>query len=236
MKRVPAQASIAFSRKEKVAHRQWSERVQGKRVRRGPGRPKSKNAGVSHHGRAKLSPKSALHVTLKVRKHVPNLRTRRRFSVIKKTFVRFCSGSGFRLVRFSVMSNHLHLVVEADSKQALSQGMQKVLHSISRRLNALNVVEQGGRVSTKTGSYSELRGWLGSVFLDRYHAHLLKTPTEMQNAVRYVLQNAEHHQVRGEGVHDYTSSVESDVKLVEKPLGFLLLRACNEYLPARRKR
>ena len=33
----------------------------------------------------------------------------------------------------------------------------------------------------------------GKVFLDRYHAHVLKTPREVRNVVRYVLENFRHH-------------------------------------------
>jgi len=181
---------------------------------------------------------------------VPNLRSRRRFSAIKKAFVRFCgvAGSGFRLVHFAVLSNHIHFVVEADSKRALSMGMQKLLHSISRRLNALNVFEHGGRVSTKQGSYKKIFGWLGRVFSDRYCSHLLKTPTEMSNAVQYVLTNAEHHYggatTRGTGTRStqpdpFTSlGVNAEVSpkarggaftVVVEPRGFLLARACKQY-------
>ena len=232
MKRPPAQASLGFTRQDKVRHRQWSERAQGKKVRRGPGRPKSKTSGVSHLKRPELAEKSAVHVTLKVRKHVPNLRSRRRFSVIKKAFVRFCTGQGFRLVRFSVLSNHMHFVLEADSKKALSLGMQKLSHSISRRLSALNVRENGGKVSTKAGKYTESKGWLGKVFADRYHAHVLKTPTEMQHAIRYVLQNAEHHHVynvNAEIVDEFCSAAKGNVGLTTSPLGYLLRRACDAY-------
>ena len=33
----------------------------------------------------------------------------------------------------------------------------------------------------------------GSVFSDRYHAHVLKTPREVRNALNYVLHNAARH-------------------------------------------
>jgi hypothetical protein len=36
----------------------------------------------------------------------------------------------------------------------------------------------------------------GRVFADRYHAHVLKTPREVRNALAYVLRNASHH-----GIH-----------------------------------
>jgi putative transposase len=183
-----------------------------------------------------LGEKSALHITLKATHAVPNLRARRRFAVIKNAFVKFCAPQelGFRLIHFAVLSNHVHFVVEADSKRALSMGMQKLLHSISRRLNALSVHEHGGRQSTKAGSYRDLEGWLGRVFADRYHAHLLRSPTEMHNAVRYVRNNADKHYRFGEvyaqssGVDPFSSFAVSDVVVTDTARGFLLGRVCEQ--------
>ncbi len=240
MKRIPAQGLLPLGRKERVMNRQWRERTSGKKVRRGPGRPKAKDAGVSHRARPELRPQSALHVTLRTSARVPNLRARRRFNAIKRAFVR-CSAPealGFRLVHFAVLSNHVHFVVEADSKRALSMGMQKLLHSISRRLNALSLREHGAeqRAPLRGGGYRALEGWLGRVFSDRYHAHLLRTPTEMARAVRYVLQNADHHyaatalgRARDGAPDPCTSLGASEPGLTAKPHGFLLLRACKRY-------
>jgi len=196
MKRVPLQRTLPLGRKEKVLHRQWRQRASGQKVGRGPGRPKAKHkTGVSHQPRPELKKHSALHISVRVNRAVPNLRTLRRYAVIKQAFVKFCAPSelGFRLIHFAVLGNHLHFVVEADSKHALSRGMQKLCHSISRRLNALSLREHGVSQSTKAGPFSDLKGWLGRVFSDRFHAHLLKSPTEMQRALHYVRTNAEHH-------------------------------------------
>jgi REP element-mobilizing transposase RayT len=235
-KRVPRQGILPLDKKDKLANRQWRERASGSKVGSLPGRPRSKGSGVSHHRRPVLEEKSALHITLKATRAVPNLRARRRFAVIKNAFVKFCAPKelGFRLIHFAVLSNHVHFVVEADSKRALAMGMQKLLHSISRRLNALSLHEHGGRQSTKTGSYRELEGWLGRVFADRYHAHLLSSPTEMQNAVRYVRNNADRHYRFGEvyaqrrGVDPFSSFAVSDVVVTDKARGFLLGRVCEQ--------
>ena len=39
----------------------------------------------------------------------------------------------------------------------------------------------------------------GKVFTDRYHAHVLRTPREVRNALVYVLQNARRHGARLRG-------------------------------------
>jgi putative transposase len=85
---------------------------------------------------------------------------------------------GFRLVQFSVQADHLHLIAEADDSRALSRGMRALGIRIARRLN---------RVLRRTGR----------VFVGRFHARQLKTPTEVRNALRYVLNNAQHHGRRG---------------------------------------
>jgi REP element-mobilizing transposase RayT len=79
-----------------------------------------------------------------------------------------------RLIEFSVLGNHLHLIVEADSNLALSQGMQGLAIRIAKALN-------------------RVMGRRGRVFADHYHARLLRTPTELVDAIAYVLGNAQHH-------------------------------------------
>jgi hypothetical protein len=81
---------------------------------------------------------------------------------------------GMRLVEFAVLSNHLHLVCEADDERALARGIKGLCVRIARALNRL---------------------WnrVGSVFSDRYHAHVLRTPREVRNALNYVLHNAALH-------------------------------------------
>jgi hypothetical protein len=81
-----------------------------------------------------------------------------------------------------VQSNHLHLIVEAADERALSRAMQGLAVRIARRLN--------GRT-----------GQRGQVFPERYHAHALKTPREVRNALVYVLHNnRRHHTGRGRPV------------------------------------
>jgi len=234
MKRIPGQTLLPFGRSERVVNRQIRERAAGKKVRAGLGRPK-KDGSVSHQARAAIGVNTSVLVTLKATALVPTLRSRRRYAVIKQAFVKYCASvDGFRLVHFAVLSNHVHFVCEADSRRALSMGLQKLLHSISRRLNALNVKERGGRVSTLGGSYRDLSGWIGSIFTERYHEHVLKTPTEMANAVRYVTTNAvKHYGTTGASataVNDAFTSCDATLRaephpLVARACGFLMRRA-----------
>jgi REP element-mobilizing transposase RayT len=80
----------------------------------------------------------------------------------------------FRVVHFSIQSNHLHLIVEASDKDSLSRGMQGLTVRLARAVNRALSVQ-------------------GTVFADRYHAHELKTPRETRAALLYVLQNWAKH-------------------------------------------
>jgi len=82
---------------------------------------------------------------------------------------------GFRLVHFSVQRDHLHLLVEAADRRALSRGVQGLSIRLARAINR--------RLQRH-----------GKVFADRYHARALKTPRAVHWALRYVLLNARKHE------------------------------------------
>ena len=85
-----------------------------------------------------------------------------------------CERNGMRICEFSMQSNHIHLLVEADGNEGLSRGMQGLLVRLARRLN---------------------RHWQrrGTVFPDRYHAVAITCPKQARNTLAYVLNNARKH-------------------------------------------
>ena len=85
-----------------------------------------------------------------------------------------CERFGMRLVHHSVQGNHIHLIVEADDARSLGRGMQGLCIRIAKGLN-------------------RMLGRVGSVFADRFHAHVLKTPSEVRRALAYVLNNWRKH-------------------------------------------
>src|SRR5687768_8474091 len=102
-------------------------------LRRGAGQQRA-SSGRRASAAAPKQPGVLMHMrAVRATKAVPNLRSRRRYAAIRNAFVKFAAPDtlGFRLIHFAVLSNHVHFVVEADSKHALSRGMQKLLHSIS---------------------------------------------------------------------------------------------------------
>src|SRR5882757_6289028 len=197
--RLPRQLALPVGRRERALNRQIGQRARGESVRPGPGRPRKPGA-VSHAARPELAVNEALHITLKVKPGLPNLRSGGRFRAVRAGLRAFRTfdlqeeggSKGFRLVHFAVLGDHIHLIVEADSKLALSRGMQKLTMSLSRRLNALSVRRWGGNLRPR-GALSVRPGWVGKVFRQRYHARSLRTPTETRNAIAYVLFNADRH-------------------------------------------
>jgi len=148
----------------------------GKRARAGR-RPVGAKALVSHAARGPHASRHPVHVTLRMRDEVWNLRTRRCYRVIERAFYAGAERLGIRLTHYSVQGNHLHLVVEALDGQALSRGVQGLCVRIARGLN-------------------RLMGRKGKVFADRFHSHVLRTPREVRNAIAYVLGNARVHALR----------------------------------------
>ena len=121
-----------------------------------------------------------MHVTLRMAPEVYNLRSRRSFRTIERALRLGADRFDVRMTSFSVQGNHIHLLVEAPSRATLARAMKGFSVRLARGLNKM--MQRKGRV-------------LG----DRYHAHVLRTPTEVAHAIRYVRDNARKHAAeRGE--------------------------------------
>jgi REP element-mobilizing transposase RayT len=154
--------------------------------RRGAGRkPRGRLALVSHKARPQFSKPTPAHVTVRVRKHVWNLRSKRAWTRIRDVLAASCGRLGLRLIQFSIQGNHIHLIVEASRHQDLSRGMQGLSVRIAKALNAM--------MKRK-----------GAVFADHYFSRLLKSPTQLVSAIKYVLGNHTHH-FGQKGVDPYSS-------------------------------
>jgi REP-associated tyrosine transposase len=155
--------------------------------RKGAGRkPQSDRPRVSHRPRPTLASRFPVHVTLRLRPNLPSLRRLAVRRVIESAFLAAKDRNGLRLIQYSIQSNHLHLVVEANDRASLSRGLQGLLVRLARGLN-------------------RLWGRKGSVFSDRFHAHILRTPREVRAALAYVLLNARKHGIPIVGLDPYSS-------------------------------
>src|SRR3954468_1059241 len=170
-----------FMRQVELEFRTWGGR------RKGAGRPKSKGSGVPHVPRPALAGRRfPVHATWRMAEGVWNLRSRRSWAALAPALYGGGQREDFRVIHFAIMGNHIHLMVEASDRMRLARGLQGLGVRMAVRLNRLR--KRGGRV-------------VG----DRYHARILKTPTEVRNVRHYLLTNAQKHYQLPPGPDLYTS-------------------------------
>ena len=147
------------------------------------------------------------HVTVRVTKGTFNLRSQLGFPIVREALGRIRANEQFRLVHFSVQHNHVHMIVEADGRRVMSNTLRRVLSRIARELN-------------------RVMGTSGARFVDRYHEHILRTPTETRNALIYVIGNRAVHLARwGKSPRSHLDPCSSLVldDLIQPPKSWLLL-------------
>lgn len=134
-----------------------------------------------------------MHVTLRAR--IAPLRSQVVFPNVRLALVRASrrDPGRFRIVHFSAQRDHLHLVVEATDKRALSSGMRSVAIRIALYVN-------------------ELLSRRGPLWAERWHGRALATPREVRAAIVYVLANFRKHARRalGPGLDPYSSAALFD--------------------------
>jgi hypothetical protein len=101
-----------------LRRRSWGGR------RPGAGRkPSGHRGGVPHRIRPAHHAHHPLHVTLRARDGLPSLRAESVFPALRRSLGQASRG-GLRLLQFSVQRDHVHLIVEAADRRALSRGLQ----------------------------------------------------------------------------------------------------------------
>jgi REP element-mobilizing transposase RayT len=153
--------------------------------RNGAGRTSNRAKGlrtrVPHRAREKITRHTPLHVTLRIEAGVGWLRRRDCYRAVRRAMVTAQARlETFRICHVSIQANHVHLIVEANDRAALTSGMTGFLVSAAKRLNAA--------IGRRTGTRRR-----GRVFADRYHTELLTSPTQTRNAIAYVINNWRHH-------------------------------------------
>ena len=159
--------------------RRGADRKRRRRKKPGP-KPKAR-AGSRHKVRPELKARNPVHVVLRVVSAVGNLRRRATYKAVREATLTTARREDFRIVHLSIQRNHLHLLVEADHKGALSAGMQGFQISAAKHLNAAISKHQLGPRRR------------GAVFPDRYHAEIITTPTQARHALSYVMNNWRKH-------------------------------------------
>ena len=128
-----------------------------------------------HRRRPPLSRHHPVHVVLRAVRGLPRLRDGRFYRALRRVLVRFLGRDDFRVVHISIQANHLHLLVEATDRSALTRNMQSFAIRAARAINEAC----GGRS--------------GKVFAYRYHGTQITSPRQARNALAYVLNNWRKH-------------------------------------------
>ena len=124
--------------------------------------------------RPDFAARNPLHITQRVQPGVGYLRTQSRFEFIRRALHEASGKFGMQVVHFSIQGNHLHLIVEADGREALARSMKGLAIRLALGLNRLAQRH-------------------GAVFADRYYARVLVSPRDVANTLRYVIDNYRKH-------------------------------------------
>jgi putative transposase len=143
--------------------------------RRGAGRkPKGHRPGARHDVRPEHDRRNPVHVTIRVVGSVDGLRRRDMYLALREATIVTAKRADFRIVHMSIQRDHVHLIVEADHKDALSKGIRGFSISAARQINRA-ITARGGERRT------------GRVISDRFHARPLTSPRAVRNTLAYVL-------------------------------------------------
>jgi REP element-mobilizing transposase RayT len=175
--------------------------------------PKGLRAGSPHKKRPSLNGRDPIHVVLRVHGAIGNLRKRHMYRALREATIavakrelNYADDGAFRIVHISIQRNHVHLLVEAASKPALSRGMQCFGISAAKQLNRA-VSVKGIKPGTAKFREAMAKRRRGSVFPDRYHEEIITTPKQARHTLAYVLNNWRKHK---EDRHDFARTWSVD--------------------------
>lgn len=133
--------------------------------RKGSGKKRIHSKGVTHRKREKVTRHTPTHINMKYKASIKN----KDFLQILKRAILNSRRKGLRIIHYSVQSNHVHFIIEADTNKKLESGMRSLTVTIVKGINK------------------------GKVQLQRFHLHVLRSLRETRNAVRYVCYNELKH-------------------------------------------
>ena len=163
--------------------------------RPGAGRKRDpRNHDAPHRPRKPIRRTMPVHVVLRVRPEVGWMRRMDVFAAVRHAIRVAHAHAGFSIAHLSIQGRHVHLLVEADSNETLSAGMQVLSSTAARAIN-------------------RTRDRRGKVFAFRFHDTQITAPRQARNALAYVLNNWRRHgEDRGSSwlVDKFSSAVSFD--------------------------
>ena len=142
--------------------------------RKGAGRKRRSRRKVAHRRREDFAKEHPSHITLRFIDGLPSMRRAKTFKAIRAAMFVAMKHQGFRIVHLSIQGNHIHMICEASDRNVLARGVKGFKISAAKKLN-------------------KVLGRDGSIFADRYHCEVLRTPTQVRNAICYCLNNWRRH-------------------------------------------
>lgn len=143
------------------------------------GRPRLHSKGVAHRTREKINAHTPFHINFKYKAFI---RTNKVLEILE-IGIKNASRHKLKVTHYTLQSNHVHIIAESPHNESLIKGMRSLTNTIVKRIGK------------------------GSIQIERYHLHVLKTPTEVSNAVTYVLGNDIKH--RGKLDLKFTKKVQT---------------------------
>ncbi len=153
--------------------------------RKNAGRP-NKSGRINHMKRPKIKASTPLHLTWRLKNDLVNLRCDEVQAAFQKAAQK-AKKLELRLLHYSLQHDHIHLIAEANGNQALKRAMRSFGCSFGKAIR-------------------KIRGGKGSVFDGRFHLEVLDNPTQVRNAMAYVLQNFSKHNQLLKHVDRYSSA------------------------------
>ena len=115
-----------------------------------------------------------MHITARAVRGLPSFRQQRIASLVLLQLRRL-NGPSFQIVHFSVQTNHLHLIVEAEDRETVIRKISGLMISFAKRLNTM------------------LGDRRGKVWSERYFRRDVSSARDMNNVLAYVFGNAKKH-------------------------------------------
>jgi REP element-mobilizing transposase RayT len=155
--------------------------------------PKGKRSSERHKKREAFRASEPVHITLRVADDIARLGLRKRsvYKAVREAMLVTFARESCRIVHLSIQDSHIHLLVEAENRTALAEGMKAFEISAAKHINA--AVSRAGSWWERRRMRVKPKRRKGSVFPDRYHPEIIRTPRQARNALAYVLNNWRKH-------------------------------------------
>jgi len=129
---------------------------------------------VSHLTRPEHDARHPIHVTMRRVRLGPSFREEIVYRAVLAELAD-AKRRGLRVLQHTAQPDHLHLMVEGGDRKDIAKKLRTLISRIALAVN---------RAARRRGQ----------LFGDRYHRHDLTTPTEVRNALRYILFNTRKHE------------------------------------------